>query len=61
MSTEADITFYLRQSMLNNLSHLICHHSAYSLFGNEELSNAINKQSIDIVYDLMYILKPKQL
>ena len=46
---------HLRQSMLNNLSHLSPTSRNTLLCGNQELSEAINKQIIDIVHD--YILK----
>ena len=42
---------YLRQSMLNNMSHL----SPPSLsIGNKDISEAINKQIIDVVHDCIY-------
>ena len=47
----------LRQSMLNNLLHLSPPSRNTFLFGNQELSDAMNKYIFDIVHD--YILKSK--
>ena len=44
--------------MLNNLSHLSPTSLNTHLYDNQELSEAINKQIIDIVHD--YILKSKR-
>ena len=48
----------LQQTMLNKSTHLSPQSLNTPLFGNQELSDAINKQIIDIVHD--YILKTKQ-
>ena len=47
----------LRQSKLNKLSHLSPPSPNTLLFGNQELSDAINKQIIDIVHG--YILRSR--
>ena len=44
--------------MLNNLSHLSPPSLNTLLFGNQEISEATNKQIIDVVHG--YILKPKR-
>ena len=49
---------HLRHRMLNNLSHLSPTSLNTLLFGNQELTEAINKQIIDIFHD--YILKSKR-